>query len=138
MASNPLVGPSGPSSFSKRTDVGTPEMKMGSIAYGEGVETQAIKSGAPLANTPDTRPTPASEVRAAVTAQTPVTQLFEDTTRPGESIMAGVDRGDGPGSDVLMMRRGTEKLSDILVKMLPYDTDGSINILYQEAIARGN
>jgi hypothetical protein len=49
MADNPIAGVSGPGSYSKRTDIGTPEMKMGSIAYGEGVETQAIKSGAPLA-----------------------------------------------------------------------------------------
>jgi len=64
MAENPKAGVSGPGPYSKRTDVGTPEMKMGSIAYGEGVETAAIKSGAPLSSTPDTRPTPASEVFA--------------------------------------------------------------------------
>lgn len=137
MADNPIAGVSGPGSYSKRTDIGTPEMKMGSIAYGEGVETQAIKSGAPLAKAPDTRPAPISEITESVSA-TPLTPLYADTQRPGESIMAGVDRGDGPGSEVLMMRRGTERLSDILVKMLPYDTDGSINILYQEALARGN
>lgn len=137
MADNPLAGVSGPGSYSKRTDVGTPEMKMGSIAYGEGVETAAIQAGAPLASTPDTRPTPASAVREAVSA-TPLTPLYAETQRPTESIMAGVDRGDGPGSEVLMMRRGTEKLSDILVKMLPYDTDGSIAVLYQDALSRGN
>jgi hypothetical protein len=36
------------------------------------------------------------------------------------------------------MAKSSEKLSDILVKMLPYDTDGSIGILYQDALARGN
>ena len=46
--------------------------------------------------------------------------------------------GAGPGSEVLTMGKATEKLSDILVKMLPYDTDGSIAILYQNALARGN
>jgi hypothetical protein len=64
--------------------------------------------------------------------------LFAETQRPDEPITAGIDSGDGPGSEALMMRRSVEKLSDILVKMLPYDTDGSINILYQEALARGN
>lgn len=137
MADNPIAGVSGPSSYSKRTDIGTPEMKMGSIAYGEGIETDAILKGAPLEKSADTRPAPVSEITAAVNA-TPLTPLYADTTRPGESVMTGVDAGDGAGSEALMMRRGTEKLSDILVKMLPYDTDGSINILYQEAIARGN
>ena len=136
MAENPMAGVSGPGPYAKRTDVGTPEMKMGSIAYGEGVETQDIKSGAPLSRTPDAVAEPQDRLRPA--SATPVTELFAPTTRPDEPVTAGIDMGAGPGSSALMMRRSTEKLSDILVKMLPYDTDGSINILYQEALARGN
>jgi hypothetical protein len=130
---NPLAGPAGPGKFSTRTD----NLQMGSIAYGEGVETQAIKSGAPLSKTPDTRPARAGDVREAAT-QAPVTELFAPTERPNEPITAGIDRGAGPGSSALMMAKSNEKLSDILVKMLPYDTDGSIGILYQDALARGN
>jgi hypothetical protein len=37
-----------------------------------------------------------------------------------------------------MMAKSSEKLSDILVKMIPYDTTGEITILYQNALARGN
>lgn len=128
MARGPLAGASGPGKFSKRTD-------LPSAYYGEGVETAAIKAGAPLATTPSATPSSAPAVPAA---PTPVTPLFAPTQRPDEPITAGIDMGAGPGSEALMMRRGTEKLSDILVKMLPYDTDGSINILYQEALARGN
>ena len=130
---NPLAGPAGPGKFSTRTD----NLQMGSTAYGEGVETQAIKSGAPLSKTPDTRPARAGDVREAAT-QAPVTELFAPTERPNEPITAGIDRGAGPGSSALMMAKSNEKLSDILVKMLPYDTDGSIGILYQDALARGN
>ena len=133
MADNPLVGVSGPSSYSKRTDVGTPEMKLGSIAYGEGKETQAIKSGAPLASTPDVRPTPVT----AATPATPVTSLFAETQRPDEPITAGVDVGMGPGSNALMLGKTTEKLSDTLAKLLPFDTTGEITILYQQAASRG-
>jgi hypothetical protein len=46
--------------------------------------------------------------------------------------------GPGAGSSALMMRKSSEKLSDVLVKMIPYDTDGTITVLYQEALARGN
>lgn len=130
---NPLAGPAGPGKFSTRTD----NLQMGSTAYGEGVETQAIKSGAPLAKTGDVRPARAGDVREAAT-QAPVTELFAPTERPNEPITAGIDRGAGPGSSALMMAKSSEKLSDILVKMLPYDTDGSIGILYQDALARGN
>jgi hypothetical protein len=112
-------------------------LELGSTAYGEGVETQAIQSGAPLAKTGDVRPARAGDVREAAT-QTPVTELFAPSQRPEEPVTAGIDRGAGPGSSALMMGKSSEKLSDTLVKMLPFDTDGSIGILYQDALSRGN
>jgi len=130
---NPLAGPAGPGKFSTRTD----KLELGSTAYGEGVETQAMKSGAPLAKTGDVRPARAGDVREAA-SQGPVTELFAETTRPGEPITAGADIGDGPGSNALMMQKAITRNSDILAKMLPFDTDGSIAILYQQAVARGD
>jgi hypothetical protein len=137
MAENPMAGVSGPASYSKRTDIGTPEMKMGSIAYGEGVETQAIKSGAPLGKTPDAVSEPTGRLRKE---SAPVTGLFAPTQRPDEPITAGVDIGDGPGSNALVMQSqlSQRKMSDILAEMIPYDTTGEIVILYQNALARGN
>ena len=127
MARGPLAGASGPGKFSKRTD-------LPSAYYGEGVETAAIKSGAPLATTPDVRPSQAP----AVPAQEPVTPLFAPTQRPDEPITAGIDTGEGPGSNALMMRsQMTEKYSDTLAKLLPYDESGEIAILYQGMLARG-
>ncbi len=129
---NPLAGPAGPGQFSTRTD----KLELGSTAYGEGVETQAIKSGAPLAETGDVRPARAGDVREAAAAA-PLTGLFamSDETRP---ITAGLDRGPGPGSEALMMSKSVVKLSDSLAAMLPYDTTGEIAVLYQEALSRGN
>ena len=129
---NPLAGVSGPSKFAVRTD----KLDMGSTAYGEGVETQAIKSGAPLGKTGDVNPARAGDVREAATRTAP-TELFamSDETRP---ITAGLDRGPGPGSEALMMNKNTIKLSDSLAQMLPYDTTGEIAVLYQEALAQGN
>jgi hypothetical protein len=37
-----------------------------------------------------------------------------------------------------MMSKSITKTSDTLAKMLPFDTDGSIAILYSEAVARGD
>ena len=130
---NPKAGVSGPGKFAVRTD----KLEMGSKAYGEGVETQAIQSGAPLAKTGDVRPARAGDVREAA-GQEPVTELFAPTTRPGEPITAGIDTGEGPGSNALMMRNQmTEKYSDTLAKLLPYDESGEIAILYQDMLARG-
>ena len=129
---NPLAGPAGPGKYSTRTD----NLQMGSTAYGEGVETQAIKSGAPLSTTPDTRPARAGDIREAA-GQAPVTGLYapSDETRP---ITAGLDRGEGPGSEALLMTKSVVKLSDSLALMLPYDTTGEIAVLYQTALSQGN
>ena len=131
---NPLVGPSGPGAFSKRTDVGTPEMKLGSIAYGEGKDTAAIKAGAPLAKTGDVTPSQAPNVPQD---QTPLTGLYEKTQMPDQPITAGIDRGAGPGSEALGMSQPSGKLSDTLAVLLPYDTTGEITVLYQNALSRG-
>jgi hypothetical protein len=97
MARGPMAGVSGPGKFSKRTD-----MKLPSAAYGEGVETAAIQSSAPLAKTADVKAAPASEVRAAA-AGASVTPLYSPTERPDEPITTGVDIGPGAGSEVMGM-----------------------------------
>jgi len=133
MARGPLAGASGPGKFSARTD----GLQLGSTAYGEGVETQAIKSGAPLAKTPDVRGATNTQVRQAA-SQAPLTELFANTQRQDEAVTSGISVGPGPGPEVLGMARPAMKLSDALAKMLPYDTNGDIAILYQQALARGN
>ena len=129
---NPLAGPPGPGMYSTRTD----KLELGSIAYGEGKDTQSILSGAPLGKTGDVNPARAGDVREAAT-KAQVTGLYapSDEVRP---ISSGLDTGPGPGSNALMMNKSEVKTSDTLAKMLPYDTDGSIAILYQQAIARGD
>ena len=128
---NPLAGPAGPGKYSTRTD----KLEMGSIAYGEGVETQAIKSGAPLSKTADAVSGPQETIRPE---QTPLTGLYAPTERPDEPITSGIDMGPGPGSSALQMKKVTNKLSDTLAQMLPFDTTGEIAILYQDALSRGN
>ena len=127
---NPLAGPAGPGKYSTRTD----NLEMGSTAYGEGVETADIKSGAPLSKTADAVSGPTGRLREA---QVPVTGLYEPTQRPDEPVTAGIDMGEGPGSNALMFNKNVEKLSDTLAKMLPFDTTGEITILYQQALSRG-
>ena len=130
---NPLAGASGPGKYAVRSD----KLTMGSTGYGEGVETQALKSGAPLATTPDVRPARGGDVREAAT-QAPVTELFAPTNRPGEPVTAGIAMGAGAGPEALAMRQQmTEKYSDTLAKLLPYDESGEITILYQDMLARG-
>ena len=130
MARGPLAGTSGPGKFSKRTD-------LPSSGYGEGVETAAIQSSAPLAKTPDVRPMSQSAMGMAPSQLERVTPLYAPSERPDEEITAGIDIGPGPGSEIMGYRETSERLSDVLAAMLPYDVDGEVAILYQQAVARG-
>jgi hypothetical protein len=133
MARGPLAGASGPGKFSKRTD-----MSLGSTSYGEGQETAALNTAAPKAKTrgiaDDVGGRPADPV-----TKTPLTPLFAPTERPDEAITTGIDLGEGPGSSALMMQSkfADRKLSDVLAEMIPYDTTGEIQYLYQNALSRG-
>jgi hypothetical protein len=130
---NPKAGVSGPGKYSVRTD----KLSMGSTGYGEGVDTAAVKSGAPLATTPDVKGQAPSKFREDLAGAGG--GLFAPTARPNEPITQGVDVGAGAGSSALMMQSqfAQSKLSDTLAQMLPYDQTGEIGILYQQALARG-
>ena len=131
MARGPLAGAAGPGKFSKRTD-------LPSEYYGEGVETSAIKSGASLASTRGVADNVGGRPAGAPSVA-PVTELYAPTTRPDEPVTAGINMGAGPGAEALGMQaaQGSQKLSDILAKMLPYDTTGEVGIMYQNALVRG-
>ena len=133
MADNPIRGVSGPGKFSVRTDLPA------SQNYGDRKAMQEQIAGAPTARTPDVRGLPTGQVQAAAQAapQPPITELFAPTQRPNEPITSGVAVGPGPGPEVMGYNGQSEKLSDILSQMLPYDTDGEIAILYQQAVSRG-
>lgn len=134
MARGPMAGVSGPGKFSKRTD----GLSFQPDTYGAGVEQAAIKAGAPLAKTPDVRPTSLSEQGMAPSQLEPVTPLFAPSQRPDEPITSGIALGAGPGPEVLGMRPApVEKYSDTLAKLLPYDESGEIAVLYQDFVARG-
>ena len=126
-----MAGVSGPGKFSKRTD----GLSFESTEYGSGVANAANKAGAPLAKTPDVRPTSRSEMGMAPSQITP---LYAPSERADEPITAGIAMGPGPGPEALGMQPvQQEKLSDILATMLPYDQSGEVEILYQRALARG-
>ena len=133
MVDNPIRGVSGPGKFSVRTDLPA------SQNYGDRKAMQEQIAGAPTARTEDVRGLPTGQVQAAAQAaqQPPVTELYAPTQRPDEPITSGVAVGPGPGPEVMGYAGQSEKLSDILSQMLPYDTDGEIAILYQQAVSRG-
>lgn len=126
---NPLAGKAGPGKFSVREDLPP------STQYGERKQMEEITQGAPTATT---RGSADPKLGRPTNPMTPVTPLFAPTQKPDEPITSGITRGPGPGPEALGVNMPTQKLSDALAKMLPFDTSGEIAILYQEALARGN
>ena len=99
MARGPLAGASGPGKFSKRTD-----MNLGSIAYGEGQETSELSTGAAKSKTRGIADNVGGRPTEAV-ARTPIAPLFSPTQRETEVVTTGIDMGEGPGSEALVMRQ---------------------------------
>jgi len=100
-STNPLKGVSGPGKFAKRTD-----LQFKPDSYGDGVAMDALKSGAPLASTPDVRGATNTQVRQAAASAAPMqapTSLYAPTERPQEPVTHGIDVGAGGGSEVLAM-----------------------------------
>jgi len=124
---NPAAGVSGPGRYAKRTDT------LPSAYYGEGTETQEISGGAAKAKTRGV----ADNVGGRPKNPPQVTGLFAPTERPDEPVTTGSQYGPGPGPEILGINRGQESLSQILAQMLPYDTNGEIALLYDQAVSRG-
>jgi len=129
MARGPLAGASGPGKYSKRTD-------LPSAYYGEGVETSALKSQMPVSKTTGVADDVGGRPRDPLT---PITPLFAPSERPEEPITTGVPISSGGGDEVLMMNqmKQQQSLSQTLSEMLPYDTNGEIAALYEQALSRG-
>ena len=127
---NPVAGPSGPGKFSTRTDL--PPSK----EYGERKQMQEITQGAPTATTRGSADPAIGRPRTALPEVTP---LMAPSQRLDEPITAGIDLGAGPGSSAMMGRSmyAEESLSQVLAQMLPYDTNGEIAALYEQAVSRG-
>jgi hypothetical protein len=133
-STNPMQGVSGPGPYAKRTD-----LSYQSQSYGDGVAYDANKSAVDLEKAPKNPKLSEAPVvgNAGITATTGA-GIFDPSQQKDRPITDGIDTGLGLGSSALAMQKSAVKTSDTLAKMLPYDTDGSIAILYQQAIARGD
>ena len=97
-AKNPLKGVSGPGKYAKRVDRAPSEY------YGQTSGDTAAASGAPLAKTPDVRPTTMTELRSSASSA-PITPLYAPTQEPNVPVTNGVDVGAGMGSEALALRQ---------------------------------
>jgi hypothetical protein len=94
MARGPLAGASGPSKFSKRTD-------LPSEYYGEGLETANLKSQQKLSKTRGI----ADNVGGRPTTVTPITPIYAESQKKEVPVTEGIDMGAGAGSEALVMQK---------------------------------
>ena len=128
---NPLAGPSGPGKYATRTD----QLTLGSTSYGD--DTAALNTAAPKSKTRGVADDVGGRPKENM-MQVPATKLYDESQKPNQNVLAGVDMGGDVGSSALMMKKSTVKLSDTLEALIPFDDTGEITILYQDALSRGN
>lgn len=121
---------SGPGALSQRTDGGPTQgaKYMPGMPYGE--NTYAQQTAAPMAAAQPAPPAPQMEMP---------TPLMAPTSRPDEPITAGINRGEGPGSEV-MSDRPTEvsrPLAEVMRDLIRFDPTGDAELIYRTLIDEG-
>lgn len=118
---------SGPGALSQRTDGGPTQgaMYMSGMPYGQNTYEQ--QTAAPMAAG---QPVPQMEMP---------TPLMAPTSRPDEPITAGINRGDGPGSEVMSDRpSGVDKsLTEIMRDLIRFDPTGDAELIYRALADEG-
>lgn len=118
---------SGPGSLSQRTDGGPtqPATYIPGLQYGQGQETYNNQVAAPMAG----NPFPEMEMPTPLTAP---------TSRPNEPITAGINRGEGPGTEAMGQLPNTAyTITDIFRNLLPYDQSGDVELIYRQLVDEG-
>ena len=134
---------SGPGQLSQRTDGGPQQVQadMSGMAYGENQAMEAIQAMAPMSASPSAASPRARSRQARQSGQSAggmsATPLFAPTERPDEPVTAGAPFGPGDGPRPSMNPVRATNLGDTLLKLLPYDSDGSLSYLLQVARRRG-
>jgi hypothetical protein len=121
--SNPAAV-SGPGALSQRTDGGPTQAAryVPGLPYGQGQQTYSNQVAAPMAgNSMAGNPMPAMEMP---------TELMAPTQRPNEPITAGIDIGDGPGSEIMNLPNTKQPLSTIMRKIAQFDPTGEAELIY--------
>jgi hypothetical protein len=123
---------SGPGSLSQRTDGGPAQgaKYIPGLPYGQGQSTYDQQTAAPMA---------AAQPAPAAPAMEPITPLMAPTERPDEPITAGINRGEGPGSEVMFDRPAppTKSLTEIMRDLIRFDPTGDTELIYRTLVDEG-
>ena len=121
---------SGPGALSQRTDGGPSQAAkyIPGLPYGEGQATYAQQTAAPMA---------AAEPAPAAPTLPPMLSLNDPTQRPDEPLTAGLDIGEGPGSEVMNVPNRSQSLVDTIRYLAQYDPSGDAELIYRKLTDQG-
>ena len=121
---------SGPGALSQRTDGGPSQAAkyIPGLPYGEGQATYAQQTAAPMA---------AAEPAPAAPTLPPMLSLNDATQRPDEPLTAGLDIGEGPGSEVMNVPNRSQSLVDTIRYLAQYDPSGDAELIYRKLTDQG-
>jgi hypothetical protein len=121
---------SGPGALSQRTDGGPAQgaKYISGLPYGQGQATYDQQTAAPMA---------AAEPTPAAPALPPMLSLNDMTQRPDEPLTAGLDIGDGPGSEVMNVPNRSQSLVDTIRYLTQFDSSGDAELIYRTLTDQG-
>lgn len=121
---------SGPGALSQRTDGGPTQAAqyISGLPYGQGRETYNQQTAAPMAGSAPTPPAPELP---------PMLSLNDKTQRPDEPLTAGLDIGDGPGSEVMNIPNRSQSLIDTIRYLTQFDPSGDAELIYRTLTDQG-
>lgn len=121
---------SGPGALSQRTDGGPAQgaKYISGLPYGQGQETYNQQTAAPMA---------AAQPAPAAPTLPPMMSLNDLTQRPDEPLTAGLDIGEGPGSEVMNVPNRSQSLIDTIRYLTQFDPSGDAELIYRTLTDQG-
>jgi hypothetical protein len=124
---------SGPGALSERTDGGAvdgmtqPAQRYSGFAYGENQALEEQQSGAAMAG--GNMPMSLGNI----------TPLDAPSVRPDEPLTAGINRGDGPGTEAMrgLVPNRAPALVDTIRHLTQFDPSGDAELIYRTLIDQG-
>ena len=121
---------SGPGALSRRTDGGAAQgaKYISGLPYGQGQETYNQQTAAPMA---------AGQAMPSAPTLPPMLSLNDETQRPDEPLTAGIDIGEGPGSEVMNVPNRSQSLVDTIRYLTQFDPSGDAELIYRTLTDQG-
>ena len=121
---------SGPGALSQRTDGGPAQgaKYISGLPYGQGQETYNQQTAAPMA---------AGQAMPSAPTLPPMLSLNDETQRPDEPLTAGIDIGEGPGSEVMNVSNRSQSLVDTIRYLTQFDPSGDAELIYRTLTDQG-